>query len=95
MMKRLGSEAGLEDRPRRAPGSSKALPQVRSPAGTNGCSNDGIGAGGFVSPHQHFPQISRKIKACASCRKQKVRFDRSPWLKVTMGLTCACNRSDV
>lgn len=86
MTKRLGSEAGLEDRPRREPGSGKALPQVRLPAGTNGCSNDGIGAGGFVSPHQHFPQISRKIKACASCRKQKVRFDRSPVVESNHGL---------
>lgn len=30
------------------------------------------GTNGTVSLDQHLPQISRKIKACAACRKHKV-----------------------
>lgn len=72
MTKRLGSEAGLDDRPRRAPGSG-VFP---SPAEVYGGSNGAVlEAGGIAAPPGQIPQISRKIKACASCRKQKVSID--------------------
>lgn len=69
--------------------SSEPRPQrPRHSSGPTSASAPGLAAGGSVSPRvpattaatsndalflQNVPNISRKVKACAACRKQKVR----------------------
>lgn len=67
--------------------SSEPRPQrPRHNSGPTSASVSGLAAGGSVSPRapatatsndalflQNVPNISRKVKACAACRKQKVR----------------------
>lgn len=83
MTNRVGSEAGLDDRPRRVPG-SEGFPSLA------GADSDPKGAGagvsGYNTPHVHIPQISRMIKACAACRKQKAGLGKDACLRA-IGLT--------
>lgn len=56
-----------------SPAVSKTHRQSTSDAGQQPAKRHSTsGANGTASVDQHLPQISRKIKACAACRKHKV-----------------------